>query len=166
MTMAPNYLYLRLEEETGKYYITGYLDEERVPKGKDGAWMVAQRKYGTIEELKKYNSKREPNTDIIYTVVDETAPKFREKWVKFKKDRVVGYEKNGRILTPEMLELLGYDGKGVNLDTLTSHQKDTYYRLIACAVMRKANDLKRMEEEVKPLEEVTKEVKKRSHKKK
>ena len=68
-------------------------------------------------------------------IVDETDVKFKEKWVPFRKDRVEGWQKGGRVLTKEMFELLGLDCPK-DLKVLTDRQKDMYYKLIACKVMR------------------------------
>jgi 16S rRNA C967 or C1407 C5-methylase (RsmB/RsmF family) len=132
--MASWKVYLRFDPEKLQHYVSQCEDEEyvaqRTKKNK------VERIYGEKEALiKEWHHKRPKNTTIVYEVIDQTDAKFREKWEPFKKDRIEGWKKGGRILTKEMMELLGADGN-VDLAKLTNIQKDKYYDLIARKVAR------------------------------
>lgn len=130
----PFYVYLRYDEEKGKHYISHVEDEETESSSKRKE--MYKKEYGEKDELiKKWHCKRVKNSTIVYEVADQTDPKYREKWVPFKKDRVVGWQKGGRVLTQDMMELLGADGQK-DLGKLTNKQKDKYYELIARVVMK------------------------------
>lgn len=132
--MMPFYVYLRYDEEKGKHYISHVEDEETGKTSKNAR--MYEREYGEKEELtKKWHCKQVKNSTIVYEVRDQTDAKFREKWIPFKKDRIVGWQKGGRVLTQEMMELLGADGKK-DLSKLSNVLKDKYYELIARKVMR------------------------------
>jgi hypothetical protein len=135
MSMGPWHLYLRHCEATNELYTTQYEDEEKFKNKKEQWKILESRKYGTYEELMKDHCHTIPNTDITFEIVDERDKKFREKWIRFQKDRVVGWKKGERMLTKEMMELLGVDGK-VDLDKLTNREKNKYYQLIGRVIMR------------------------------
>jgi hypothetical protein len=129
MSMQPTKLYLRVDGSNGKFYITRHEDEDMSTD------KLKLRRYDTYEELKKMHNTRSKTTTESFVIVDETDIKFREKWVPFRKDRVDGWQKGGRVLTKEMFELLEVDCPK-DLNILTDKQKDHYYKLIACKVMR------------------------------
>ena len=135
MSMGPTKLYLRLDESNGKYYVTQFEDEERYKGKKEYKDIIKSRRYDTYEELRKKHNTRCKFSTRSFVIVDETDAKFREKWVPFRKDRVEGWQKGGRVLTKEMFELLGFDCPK-DLNVLTDKQKDHYYKLIACKVLR------------------------------
>jgi hypothetical protein len=138
MSMGPTKMYLRYCKATNKLYLTGYEDEDRYKDEKEQWKILESRQYGTYEELMAHNGPVK-NSSMVIQIIDERY-KIEVAWERFKKDRVVGWQKEGKVLTQEMLELLGADGVGVNLDKLTNKQKDLYYRLIACKIMRLQSD--------------------------
>jgi hypothetical protein len=135
MSMGPTKLYLRVDESNGKFYVTQHEDEERYKGKKEYKDIIKSRRYDTYEELKKKHNTHCSWSTRSFVIVDETDVKFKEKWVPFRKDRVEGWQKGGRVLTKEMFELLGFDCPK-DLSVLTDRQKDMYYKLIACKVMR------------------------------
>ena len=138
MSMGPTKMYLRHCKSTNKLYLTGYEDEERYKDEKEQWKILESRQYGTYEELMKHNGPVK-NSSMVIQIIDERY-KIDVPRERFKKDRVVGWQKEGKVLTQEMLELLGAEGKGANVDKLTNKQKDVYYRLIACKVLRIQSD--------------------------
>lgn len=143
MSMQATKLYMRFSEAVKKLYVTPIEDEEKFTDKKDERRILESRIYGTYEELIKKEGK-EPGTTRAFKIIQEWAdPSFNVKWEPFKQDRVLGFKKGEKILTQEMLELLGSGGK-VDLKKTTNREKDRLYKMVACQVLRAMADQEKM----------------------
>lgn len=135
MTIAPNYMYIRIDEY-GKCYATNCDDEEYIDQqAKKYKRVIDHRRYGNKEELiKKYNGYHVKFTDIIYTVRDETDPKFREKWLF--NESTQEYTKNGNVLSQQLIDTYLPHEKIV-LNTTREKVKDRIFETLTIVRNRK-----------------------------